>query len=151
VLTRVVNPVTRALLASPLHRLLPGTAVLRYTGRRTGTSYALPVSVQRHGDHLVIRTRHRRQWWRNLRDETPVGVRLGGVERRGTATVLAFAPGASQVVVDVRLDPPPRADRARAVDWRPRARPRPRRAATHRRAAPRRRRRALRLTRTEGR
>lgn len=43
VLVRVLSPVLRAVLATPLGRVLPGIAVLRFPGRRTGRSYRVVV------------------------------------------------------------------------------------------------------------
>jgi hypothetical protein len=38
------EPVMKALLRSPLHRLLDGTLVLlTYTGRKTGKQYTIPI------------------------------------------------------------------------------------------------------------
>ena len=48
-MVRVVNPVMRRLLASPLHRLVSGQLMLlRYRGRRSGRPFALPLGRQQH-------------------------------------------------------------------------------------------------------
>jgi predicted ester cyclase len=88
------NGPVRAVLRSPVHRLLSGRVVeLHYTGRRSGRDYALPVQYARAGDRLVVRPQHagRSVWWRTFRQPTPVRVRLRGALRDGTA--LAVAPG----------------------------------------------------------
>ena len=43
ILVRVLSPVLGAVLATPLGRLLPGIAVLRFAGRRTGRRYRVVV------------------------------------------------------------------------------------------------------------
>ncbi|HSJ44112.1 MAG TPA: hypothetical protein VK923_05445 [Euzebyales bacterium] len=55
------NGIVLAVLRSPFHRLLSGVALeLRYTGRRSGREYVLPVQYARRGDQLTSgrRTRH---------------------------------------------------------------------------------------------
>jgi hypothetical protein len=50
------NAVVLAVLRSPVHRLLSGLALeLRYTGRRSGREYVLPVQYVRAGGRIVIR------------------------------------------------------------------------------------------------
>lgn len=47
--TRFVNPITRRVAGR-----LPGFAVLRYRGRKTGRSYRIPMNVFRRGDGYVF-------------------------------------------------------------------------------------------------
>jgi deazaflavin-dependent oxidoreductase (nitroreductase family) len=63
---------------------------LRYTGRRSGQEYAMPVQYARDGDRLVLWPQQPDQstWWRNFREPRPVTVRLAGAVRIGTAKVL---------------------------------------------------------------
>lgn len=76
------NPLVRAVLRSPAHRLLSGRVLLlTYAGRRSGTRYTIPVEYRRDGEDLVITVGRpeRKLWWRNLRKPgTPVEVRLHG-------------------------------------------------------------------------
>lgn len=86
---RLVNPVVRWLLRSPLHRLLSGSLVLlSYQGRKTGRWYSLPCMYARDGQDLFIVPGQpdRKLWWRNLRQPTPVRLRLQGRDLDGTAT-----------------------------------------------------------------
>jgi len=83
-----------ALLRSPAHRLASGMVIeLRYTGRRTGREYVLPVQYAGAGERLVIRPQAvgRSTWWRNFRTPTPVTVRLGGRIRHGTGHLVTAA------------------------------------------------------------
>ena len=86
---RLINPVVRLLLRSPLHRLLSGSlAILSYQGRKTGHWHSLPCMYARDGQDLYIIPGHpdRKVWWRNLRQPTPVRLRLQGHDLDGTAT-----------------------------------------------------------------
>lgn len=86
------NSFVLAVLRSPVHRLLSGMAIeLRYTGRRSGREYVLPVQYARSGQRLVVRPQavQRSTWWRNFHTPAPVTVRLAGRIRRGTAQLVA--------------------------------------------------------------
>jgi NADPH:quinone reductase len=86
---RLVNPVVRLLLRSPLHRLLSGSLViLSYQGRKTGRWRSLPCMYARDGQDLYIVPGQpdRKVWWRNLRQPSRVLLRLQGRELEGTAT-----------------------------------------------------------------
>jgi hypothetical protein len=78
-------------LRSPAHRLASGMVIeLRYTGRRTGREYALPVQYAQAGERLVLRPQavQRSTWWRNFHTPTAVTVRVAGRLRRGTALLV---------------------------------------------------------------
>jgi hypothetical protein len=63
---RLVNPVMRRLLASPLHRAGSGQLMLlRYTGRRSGRRFALPVARQDHEGRIAVFTNS--AWRHNFR------------------------------------------------------------------------------------
>lgn len=80
---------TRMLRTPGLQRVVGrGTALLTFTGRRTGRTYTTPVSYAREGDRVIIVGHVSRTWWRNLTDRPAVGLRLAGTDRRGTARVL---------------------------------------------------------------
>ncbi len=85
------NPVVLAVLRSPAHRVLSGMVIeLRYTGRRSGRPYVLPVQYARSGDRLVVvpQAAESKMWWRNFWTERPVTVRLAGQLRDGSARVV---------------------------------------------------------------
>src|SRR3712207_5590597 len=82
------NAIVLAVLRSRAHRLLSASAIeLRYTGRRSGRQYVLPVQYAGTGDRLVVRPQHWQHstWWRNFRTPQPVTVRLAGRLHEGTA------------------------------------------------------------------
>jgi hypothetical protein len=85
------NTLVLAVLRSPAHRLLSGTAIeLRYTGRRSGRRYLLPVQYAREGNRLVVvpQGAETKTWWRNFLTPQPVSVRLASRLRDGIATVV---------------------------------------------------------------
>jgi F420H(2)-dependent quinone reductase len=85
-LFRVLNPVVRALLRSPLHRLLSNRLMLlSYHGRRTGRRYTIPVGYFPWDDGVLAFSSAR--WWVNLRDGQPAQLTIRGREHSATATV----------------------------------------------------------------
>ena len=87
IIFRLLNPLFRLLLRSPLHRLLSGQLILlTFTGRRSGRRYTTPVGYAQTGDMLLTGTEGR--WKYNLRGGARVSVRLRGRERGGIAEVV---------------------------------------------------------------
>ena len=102
---RTANPVVKAVLSSPLHPLLSrGLALITVTGRRSGRRYTFPVGYRQHGDRVIINVGwpERKDWWRNLRQERPVEMRIRGRRRDGQAQ--ACGDERTGVTVEVRLD-----------------------------------------------
>ena len=84
---RVVNRLMRPLLRSLLHRVVSKKiALLTFTGRKSGRTYALPLSYVQDGRTLYFGTET--PWYRNLRGGVPVTVRLRGKMYAGTAEVI---------------------------------------------------------------
>lgn len=78
-----------ALLRSPLHGLLSkGMLLISYRGRRSGKPYTVPVNFIRAGDTLLVTSYRNRTWWRNLRGDGPITVRIHGRDWPATAEVL---------------------------------------------------------------
>jgi deazaflavin-dependent oxidoreductase (nitroreductase family) len=105
VVNRVVNPVVRAGLRSPAHRLLSGhLALLTVTGRRSGRTFTFPVGYQRDGDRVTVGVDwpERKRWWRNLLEAARVEIRLAGVRRTGTGQ--ARGDEHTGVTVEIQLD-----------------------------------------------
>jgi hypothetical protein len=83
---RLLNPILRWLLASPVH--WPWSrwfAVLAWKGRKTGRPYSTPVSYVREGSTAWLTTGDK--WWRNLIDGAPVTLWIAG--RSYSATTVA--------------------------------------------------------------
>ena len=80
-------------------------AVLRYTGRRSGRTFSIPVGYRRSGDEVSIGVSmpDAKSWWRNFVGAGgPVTLRLDGVDRAGHA--VAHRDEKGRVTVTVRLD-----------------------------------------------
>ena len=81
-LLRVANPVVRAVLGSPAHRLLSDRLlVLDYRGRRTGRGHRIPLRyAQTETGDLVAVAVHpaRKQWWRSFAEPSAATVLLRG-------------------------------------------------------------------------
>jgi hypothetical protein len=106
VFNRTANPLVKGLLRSPLHRLASrNLALITVTGRSSGREYTFPVGYSESDGHvlIVVGLPERKRWWRNLLQPAPVRLRLGGVERTGTA--VASGDERSGVTVEVKLDP----------------------------------------------
>jgi hypothetical protein len=83
---RALNPFVRALLRSPLARLLEGRLMLlAYRGRRSGREFAIPIGYFAWDDGVLALSSAR--WWVNLRDGQPVQLLIRGQQQDATATV----------------------------------------------------------------
>ncbi len=61
--------------------------LITFTGRKSGKTYTTPVSYSQDGDQVHIFTHA--AWWKNLRGEAPVTLRLRGRELQGLAQPVA--------------------------------------------------------------
>lgn len=104
-LNRVVNPLVRRVLRSPLHAVMSRrVALITVTGRRTRREFTIPVGYRRRAGVVTIRVGapDRKRWWRNLRGGAPVALRLGGRDVRGLARLNGDE--RSGVTVEIALD-----------------------------------------------
>ena len=84
---RVLNPVVRALLGSPVHwPLSTWLALLTFTGRKTGRRLTTPVSYVRDGNLAFLTTGDR--WARNLSGGAPIQIRIRGQWLAGDAILI---------------------------------------------------------------
>ena len=85
-----LNALMRMLLHIPgLQRWLGrSTALITFTGRRSGVSYTTPVTYTRHNHEAILTAHESRQWWRNLETQPRVALRLAGSSHHGTARIL---------------------------------------------------------------
>ena len=90
---RVINPVVRILLRSPLHWLLSRSLLLlTVVGRRSGRTFVIPVRYMQQGATVRFVTERSNQWWRNMLGGARVRLTLAGVERDYVATAIADDP-----------------------------------------------------------
>ena len=85
---KVMNPIMKGLLRSPLHRLLSGTLMLvTYTGCKTGKQYTIPIGYFAWGQGELMSFSSAR-WWTNLRSSPPVTLLLKGHRVQAIPTVI---------------------------------------------------------------
>jgi hypothetical protein len=93
-MNRVVNPVVRLVLCSPLHPLLSRyLLLLTVTGRTTGRTWTLPLQyAERAGAIWIVpgNPAHKR-WWRNLAGEAPATLTIRGTTYIGMGEALTGA------------------------------------------------------------
>jgi hypothetical protein len=89
--SRLGNWFMTVLLRTPVVQRALGRslALLTFQGRRTATTYTIPVSYGHDDGALVVLTRRRRVWWRNLLDLPRVRLRVAGRSVSGHAVVHA--------------------------------------------------------------
>ena len=104
-LNRVINPLVRWLIRSPLHGLASRRlALITYAGRRSGRRYTIPVGYEMAGPQVTITvgSPDRKVWWRSLTGTgAPVELVVRG--RRRTGHAVASRAG-DQALVRVALD-----------------------------------------------
>lgn len=89
-LARVVNPVIKALLRSPLHRPFSShLMLLSFRGRKTGRTYEVVVGRHEIDGALVVPTGTTGRKWRlNFRGGAPAEVMIEGKRRRGRGELI---------------------------------------------------------------
>jgi hypothetical protein len=104
------NKLAMALMDAPVIGGLVrrGLVTIRYVGRRSGKTFAIPVGYRRSGDSVVIAVSmpDAKQWWRNFLGEggTLTLIGLDGRDRSGHA--VARRDDRGRVSVTVELDTP---------------------------------------------
>lgn len=89
---KIVNPVVKALLQSPLHGLMShNTVLLKFRGRKTGRELSTPVSYRLSGNELQCFTSY--PWVKNLQNGEAIELVLQGRLRRGKPTLTVDDPG----------------------------------------------------------
>ncbi len=115
------NRIVKALLASPLHRLLSGsTDVIRYTGATSGRVFSTPTQYARLEDGIVIMSgrAETKQWWRNFIEERDIDVLIEGhwTAMRGQARRGSVEPEDTERLLDAYLKRFPRVARTLSTD-----------------------------------
>ena len=78
-LYRVINPIVKRILRSPLHGVLSeNTLLLEFTGRKSGRKLSTPVSYYSTDGVAHCFTRKSFNWWNNLESGEPVYVTIKG-------------------------------------------------------------------------
>ena len=90
-MNKIVNPLVRFILRSPLHGMMSNSLlIITCCGRKTGREYYLPVQYAQAGNiiYIVPGMPEQKTWWRNLNEAAPVKLTLRGQSRAGNAVVL---------------------------------------------------------------
>jgi len=83
-----VTQTMKLVLRSPVHGTVSKTVLLiTFAGRKSGKTYTTPVDYSQDGDQVYIFTHA--NWWKNLRNEAPVTLRIRGRELQGLAEPVA--------------------------------------------------------------
>jgi hypothetical protein len=83
-----VNHAIKFILRSLLHGILSKNFLLiTFTGRKSGKAFTTPVSYSQDGDILYIFSHA--NWWKNLRPDAPITLRLRGRDVRGLPEAVA--------------------------------------------------------------
>ena len=81
---KIMNPMMKLMLGSPLHGLMSARVMLiSFTGRRSGKRYSTPVAYTREGNQVIVVTFS--PWWKNFIEPAPVEMRIRGKSMRGQA------------------------------------------------------------------
>lgn len=90
-MNKIVNPLVRFILRSPLHGMMSNSLlIITCCGRKTGREYYLPVQYAQAGNiiYIVPGMPEQKTWWRNLKEAAPVKLILRGQRVAGNAVVL---------------------------------------------------------------
>jgi hypothetical protein len=83
------NPIMIWLLKSPfLGMISKGTMLVSVKGRKSGKLISTPTNYLRDGNTLWVISWRDRKWWRNLRGDALVGLRLAGKDDAGCGHVI---------------------------------------------------------------
>ncbi|MEM6582981.1 MAG: hypothetical protein AAF699_16995 [Pseudomonadota bacterium] len=88
-LFRIINPIVRTLLRSPLHGLMSAnTVLLKFKGRKSGRAFILPVSYFQQQNQIICCTAKDNIWWRNLLQAEGIHLVLRGKRRQGKLRIV---------------------------------------------------------------
>jgi hypothetical protein len=106
---KIINPIVKILLKSPLHFLLSGnTLLLEFVGRKSGKRLSTPVSYHLQDGHLHCFSSKRFVWWRNLVEVNSIEVVLEGKRYSANPLVLMDEPEVMQKALTGFLQAVPR-------------------------------------------
>ncbi len=87
-LFKVLNPIMKLILRSPLHAIVSKRImIISFSGRKSGREYSTPVSYFQEGDRVVCFTHS--PWWKNIGDGSAEKVRIQGVDFNGHAVAIS--------------------------------------------------------------
>jgi deazaflavin-dependent oxidoreductase (nitroreductase family) len=88
ILFRIVNPLMKAALKSPIHPLVSANImIITFSGRKSGKRYSTPVSYFQENGAVYCFTHGK--WWRNLEGGAKVELRIRGKDYQGHAEAIS--------------------------------------------------------------
>ena len=85
---KILNPIMKSLLKSPLHSLASERImIITFTGRKSGKEYSTPVSYFKENGEIFCFTHG--GWWRNIDGGAQVIVRVQGKDHQGFAEAIS--------------------------------------------------------------
>jgi len=94
------NPMMIWLLKSPFHGMISrGTMLVSVKGRKSGKIISTPTNYLRDGNTLWVISWRDRKWWRNLRGDAVVRLRLAGKDKTGCGHVIEDDKAVAQSLV----------------------------------------------------
>jgi hypothetical protein len=105
-MNKILNPLIRLILNSPLHGLLSaGLLLITYRGRKSGREFTLPVQYTEAGQKIYIipGMPEQKTWWRNLKGGLPVKLTLRGQVLNGEGLVLDPQNEAAEILTATEL------------------------------------------------
>lgn len=87
-LFKILNPIMKTILRSPLHKMISGQImIITFKGRKSGKEYSTPISYFREHDKVYAFTHSK--WWKNLIGGAQVKLRIQGQDLLGQAEPVA--------------------------------------------------------------
>ena len=90
-MNKIINPLMRLMLRSPLHGWMSAAVLLiTYRGRKSGQEHTLPVQYVQDASNIYIVPGYaeKKTWWHNLKGGLEVRLRLKGQTLSGYGTLL---------------------------------------------------------------
>ena len=84
---RMLNPVMKTILKSPLHKVVSGQImIITFKGAKSGKEHATPVSYSRENNRVTVFTHV--NWWKNFTECGEVKLRIQGQDYGGHTEVI---------------------------------------------------------------
>jgi hypothetical protein len=74
---KALNPLVHLILSSQLHSMLGRLVLIRYTEKKSGVKYTLPVRYAKSDNELIVVAEpdhQHKKWWRNLRSKSAIHI-----------------------------------------------------------------------------
>jgi len=101
-LFRLLNPIVKFILDSPLHFILSKNLLaLTFYGKKTGKKYKTPLSYLKKDDNIFCLTDRPNIWWRNLILQSEVEISLKGNRVRCLAIAELESESIEELLIEI--------------------------------------------------